>query len=58
MAFNGGKSASIGTKQLARRSELTLVALPSSSPAYTLPFPLKLDAWLTLRRFIGDNAEG
>ena len=52
VAFNGGKSASIGMKQLAGRSDLALVPLPSSSPAFTLPFAEKLAAWLELRRYL------
>ena len=52
VAFNGGKSASIGMKQLAGRSGLALVPLPSSSPAFTLPFAEKLAAWLELRRYL------
>ena len=51
VAFNGGKSAGLGLKQLAG-SELALVALPSSSPAYTLAFEAKLGQWRQLRRFL------
>jgi len=52
IAFNGGKSASIGRKQLAGTS-LALIDLPSSSPAYaSLPFEKKLEAWLTLRAYL------
>src|SRR5215217_403489 len=36
VGFNGGKSASIGRRQLTGRSDLALVDLPSSSPAFTL----------------------
>ena len=52
VAFNGGKSASIGMKQLARRRDLALVPLPSSSPAFTLPFATKRTAWLGLRDYL------
>jgi len=52
IGFNGGKSAAIGRAQLAGRPGLSLVALPSSSPAYTLPFEQKLERWLELRRFL------
>jgi TDG/mug DNA glycosylase family protein len=52
VGFNGGKSAALGTKQLAGESHLQLVPLPSSSPAYTLPYDAKLDAWLKLRAFL------
>ena len=51
VAFNGGKSAQIGRKALGP-VELHLAALPSSSPAYTLPFEAKRSAWLALRRFL------
>ena len=52
VGFNGGKSAAIGRKALASRSDLALVDLPSSSPAFTLPFEAKLERWLELRRFL------
>lgn len=52
IGFNGGKSAAIGGAQLADRTDLSLVALPSSSPAYTLAFEEKLKRWLELRRFL------
>src|SRR5439155_19176436 len=42
VGFNGGKSAALGLPQLGRHARLTLVALPSSSPAYTLAFEEKL----------------
>ena len=51
VAFNGGKSASLGMPQLAGRN-LALVPLPSSSPAYTLPFEAKLERWMALRPFV------
>ena len=51
IAFNGGKSAAIGRKELAD-ADWALVALPSSSPAYTLAFEAKRAAWLELRRYL------
>jgi hypoxanthine-DNA glycosylase len=51
VAFNGGKAAAIGLKALAGR-DLALVTLPSSSPAFTLPFEAKLTQWLALRTFL------
>jgi len=51
VGFNGGRSAAIGMRQLAGRP-LALIPLPSSSPAYTLPFEAKRDAWLKLRAFL------
>ena len=52
VAFNGGTSARIGRAQLARVEGIDLVDLPSSSPAYTLPFERKLEAWLRLRAWL------
>lgn len=51
VGFNGGRSAAIGMRQLAGRP-LALIPLPSSSPAYTLPFEAKREAWLKLRAFL------
>src|SRR3954467_7039323 len=36
VGFNGAKSAAVGMNQLAANDDLALIALPSSSPAYTL----------------------
>lgn len=53
VAFNGAASAKIGTAQLgALADRLTLIALPSSSPAYAGRMEMKRAAWMTLRRFI------
>ena len=35
-----------------RRAELALLPLPSSSPAYTLPFEAKLERWMMLRDYL------
>lgn len=51
VAFNGGTAARIGRKRLAG-SGLALVDLPSSSPAYTLPFAEKARQWAALRPFL------
>jgi hypoxanthine-DNA glycosylase len=51
VGFNGGTSARIGMKELAGTS-LALLPLPSSSPAYTLPFEEKRQAWAELKRFL------
>lgn len=48
IAFNGGTSARIGMKALAG-VPAALVPLPSSSPAYTLAFEKKREAWIKLR---------
>ena len=51
IGFNGGRAFAIGRGALdGCRAEL--VPLPSSSPAYTLPFARKAEAWAELRRFL------
>jgi hypoxanthine-DNA glycosylase len=52
VAFNGGTSARIGRKELVGSEHIALVDLPSSSPAYTLPFADKLARWLALRAYL------
>ncbi|MFL5337707.1 MAG: DNA-deoxyinosine glycosylase [Geminicoccaceae bacterium] len=52
VGFNGAKSAALGMKQLAGAQGLALIALPSSSPAYTLSFDAKCASWLQLRAFL------
>lgn len=52
VGFNGGTSARIGRRQLAGVETITLVDLPSSSPAYTIPFERKLNSWLKLRAYL------
>ena len=50
--FNGGTSARIGRRQLAGIDGIDLVDLPSSSPAFTIPFERKLEAWLKLQDYL------
>ena len=46
IAFNGGTAHRIGLRQLGEMAaRYRILALPSSSPAYTLPFAEKLKAW-------------
>lgn len=52
VAFNGGTSSRIGRQALAGIEGVALVDLPSSSPAYTLPFARKLESWLRLRDYL------
>jgi hypoxanthine-DNA glycosylase len=52
IGFNGGTSARIGMKQLGEDPPWALLPLPSSSPAYTLSFERKREAWLRLRDFL------
>lgn len=47
IAFNGATSAWLGRKALGP-SGLTLIDLPSSSPAHTRPFAEKAEAWAVL----------
>lgn len=48
VAFNGATAARIGRKALARMEGLTLIDLPSSSPAHTRPLEEKAAAWKRL----------
>ena len=53
VGFNGGTAAKLGVKQLAAQpTGLELIALPSSSPAYTRPLAEKMAEWAVLRRFV------
>jgi double-stranded uracil-DNA glycosylase len=56
VGFNGGTSARLGMAALAA-SNLTLLRLPSSSPAHTLPFEHKRDAWTALRPFLDSASD-
>lgn len=49
IAFNGGKAAAIGRKQLPSLKDIAVVDLPSSSAAHTIGFEAKRDRWLALR---------
>lgn len=52
IAFNGGTAARLGLKVLGQQAaRYRIVQLPSSSPAYTLPYDDKLRAWLALRGY-------
>jgi hypoxanthine-DNA glycosylase len=52
IAFNGGTSARIGRRQLGDAATYRLVDLPSSSPAFTLAFAAKAQAWQALRPYL------
>jgi hypoxanthine-DNA glycosylase len=52
IAFNGGTSARIGRRQLGEAAACALIDLPSSSPAYTLAFSAKAQAWQALRPYL------
>lgn len=49
IAFNGGKAAAIGRKQLPSVNDVTIVDLPSSSAAHTIGLDAKLGRWRALR---------
>lgn len=53
IAFNGGTAARIGRRSLADMEGLTLIDLPSSSPAFTKPYAEKAEAWAVLRALLG-----
>lgn len=48
IAFNGQTAARLGRLALGQREGLRLIDLPSSSPAYTLPFAWKVERWAEL----------
>ena len=48
VAFNGQTAARLGRLVLSGIEGLLLVDLPSSSPAYTLPFTWKVERWAEL----------
>ncbi|MCW3796648.1 DNA-deoxyinosine glycosylase [Sphingomonas sp. BN140010] len=52
IGFNGATAAKLGRYELAG-TELTLIDLPSSSPAYTLPLNEKAERWTALRPLLG-----
>lgn len=55
IAFNGGTAARLGLKVLGQHAaRYRIVQLPSSSPAYTLPYADKLRLWQALRGYDGE----
>jgi hypoxanthine-DNA glycosylase len=53
IAFNGGAAEKLGSKALLERAgRHQWIKLPSSSPAYTVPYPDKLQAWQVLRAWL------
>lgn len=53
VAFNGATAARIGRRALGP-SPLSLIDLPSSSPAFTLPFAAKAERWSVLGPLLVD----
>lgn len=49
IAFNGGKAAAIGRRQLPVPEGMAVIDLPSSSAANTIGFVAKLEQWRALR---------
>ncbi len=52
VAFNGATSARIGRRTLIPAADLSLIDLPSSSPAHTRSFQSKAEAWSVLKPFL------
>ena len=52
VGFNGATAFRHGTKQLAGVADIALIALPSSSPLYTVGAAAKQPAWDKLREFL------
>ncbi len=53
IGFNGGTAARLGRKQLqATAARLSLIDLPSSSPAHTIGFEPKLRVWRQLSQYL------
>lgn len=51
VAFNGATAARLGRRALGT-IRLTLIDLPSSSPAFTLPLARKAEQWAVLKPFV------
>ena len=58
VAFNGLKADAIGRGQLPADFAPAVISLPSSSPAHTLAFARKAEAWAALRGFSNRAANG
>ena len=56
IAFNGLTASALGRKLLVPRDDLTLLTLPSSSPAYTMAFDRKLERWRTLQPYLEEGS--
>ena len=52
IAFNGTTSATVGRKLIGTGHGVTLIDLPSSSPANTRPFAEKAAAWSRLKPLV------
>jgi G:T/U-mismatch repair DNA glycosylase len=53
IAFNGGTAGRLGVQVLGPRAvEYQILILPSSSPAYTVPYADKAKLWLALQSVV------
>jgi len=52
IAFNGRTAAAVGRTLVGPAAGIRLIDLPSSSPAYTLPFATKAAQWQVLSQFV------
>ena len=52
IAFNGRTAAAVGRTLVGPAAGIQLIDLPSSSPAYTLPFAAKAVQWQALSQFV------
>lgn len=52
IGFNGKLAARYGLRLIPQNDHIQRIVLPSSSPALTTPFDVKLEAWLALRSFV------
>lgn len=58
IAFNGGTAGRLGVKMLGpRAAAFRILTLPSSSPAYTLPYEEKAKLWLALQPVMNEMQE-
>ncbi len=56
VAFNGASAAKGGRRALGTIEGLTLIDLPSSSPAHTRPLSEKAESWAILKAFLPEDA--
>ena len=56
VAFNGATAARGGRRVLTGVAGLTLIDLPSSSPAHTRPLSEKAQSWAILKGFLPEDA--
>lgn len=55
VAFNGGLAAKLGRRILADLDGVTLIDLPSSSPAHAISLSAKAETWAILGKFLPDK---